>query len=96
MLLPGTHHPPAIAIASRPSGSAAVLRQVFQSPGWAAVRESEKSKFELKAGPNTYCMEIDREGRVFVVVITGNDGTPHARAFSRLHIRSGADGGVAC
>ena len=61
----------ACARALPPATAAAVLRQVFQSPGWAAVRESEKSKFELKAGPNTYCMEIDAEGRVFVVVITG-------------------------
>ena len=43
------------------------------------MRESEKSKFELKAGPNTYCMEIDAEGRVFVVVITGGSPASVAR-----------------
>lgn len=51
--------------------TAAVLQQVFASPGWQAVRQSDKRKFELKAGPNTYAMELDPEGRVYVAVVTG-------------------------
>lgn len=57
-----------------------VLKQIFASPGWAAVREQNKRKLELKSNRNIYCIEIDLQGRVYVIVIT--DAYPIRYIFS--------------
>lgn len=56
-----------------------VLKTIFASNGWAAVREQKKRKLELKSGENVYCIELDPEGRVFVAVVTGERGWERAR-----------------
>lgn len=48
-----------------------VLKTIFASAGWAAVREQKKRKLELKSGENVYCIEIDSEARVYIAVVTG-------------------------
>ena len=57
-----------------------VLKKVFVSPGWAAVVASDKRKLELKAGAQTYCLELDGDRRVFAAVITS--GYPVRLVFS--------------
>jgi hypothetical protein len=52
----------------------AVLRQIFDSPGWLAVKAGQKTRLELKSGANVYGIEIDSEGRVYVAVVTGEQG----------------------
>lgn len=53
-----------------PEDYESVLKTIFGSAGWAAVREQKKRKLELKSGENVYCVEIDSDARVYVAVVT--------------------------
>ena len=52
---------------------AAVLTSVFESPGWQAVIEEERTKLELKNGRYIYC--IERDGLLCLVAVISADSS---------------------
>ena len=68
-----------VATSSR-AKHAAVCATVFESPGWAAVVEEERTKLELKSGAHMYC--IERAGTLFCLVAVVGDGTGTRFIFS--------------
>lgn len=68
-----------LAIESSAVRHVSVLATVFESPGWAAVIEEERTKLELKSGRHMYC--IERDG-LFSLVAVVADGYPTRLIFS--------------
>lgn len=61
---------------------AAVLSSVFESPGWQAVIEEERTKLELKNGRYIYC--IERDGLLCLVAVISAEGSGAGSSDSHL------------